>query len=59
MSDPEVASQRGRIQPSALPMFLKSTEYWVVVGRGSLAFRFGPFKPDEIGPILKTGTNAT
>lgn len=31
----------------------KSTEFWIVVGRGSFAFRFGPYEGKECGPILE------
>ncbi len=31
----------------------KSTEFWIVVGRGAFAFRFGPYTGKECGPILE------
>lgn len=30
----------------------KESECWVIVARGALAFRFGPYKPTEAGAIL-------
>ncbi len=30
----------------------KGTEFWVVVGRGAFAFRFGPYSGPEAGQIL-------
>lgn len=29
-----------------------ATEFWAVVGRGRLAFRFGPYTPVEAGAIM-------
>jgi hypothetical protein len=31
----------------------KSTEYWVVSGRGAFAFRFGPYTGPEVSEIMK------
>ena len=33
--------------------YLKGAEFWAVVARGNLGFRFGPYTSDEIGPIME------
>lgn len=30
----------------------RAAEWWVIASRGRLAFRWGPFVPQEIGPIV-------
>ena len=29
-----------------------ANEVWAVVGQGGIAFRFGPFTKDEVGPLM-------
>lgn len=54
MSTIETHKMDDREFDAAYKALSDATEFWIVFGRDQFAFRFGPFKPAEVGEQIKT-----